>query len=76
VKGASGSVSLNVYTTYLYALAKTDMLGDAALHIARLDSNGRERTDVQDFVNWFTTRFGIPSGGEGKAMNLLAEEPR
>ncbi|HEY5622707.1 MAG TPA: hypothetical protein VIV14_03025, partial [Gammaproteobacteria bacterium] len=64
VKGASGEVSLDVYAIYLYALGRTDMLGEAALHIARLDSSGRERADVQDFLSWYTTRFGLPSGGD------------
>lgn len=73
IKGASGAVSLEAYTTYLYALAKTDRLGEAALHIARIDSSERERSDVRDFVSWFTTRFGILWGGQGDVTNPLAE---
>ena len=66
---ASNSVRPSIYTLYLYALAKSDRLGEASVHIVRLDADGRARPDVERFLNWFTTKFELSSLKDGERMS-------
>ena len=72
------NVSTAVYNLYLYTLAQNGMLTDARTHIARLDTNERERADVQRFLNWFTTRFELSAREDSVPTNLPVpgNEPR
>jgi spermidine synthase len=72
------NVSTAVYNLYLYILAKNGMLAEARMHIARLDANGRERPDVQRFLNWFVTRFELYAREDGAGMTVpvFSNEPR
>jgi hypothetical protein len=72
------NVSTPVYNLYLYTLGQNGMLTDARTHIARLDANGRERADVQRFLNWFTTRFELSAREDSVPKNLSVpgNEPR
>jgi len=75
---ASNNVSPAVYTLYLYALAKNGRLNEASALVARLDADGRARSDVKRFLNWFTTRFELSSLEDGRRTiePVLGSQPR